>query len=129
MSETCTAEVGLLKKHPCGEAAVAHCANCEQPLCTKHAVAQLSPSGARTGKFMCAPCHAANKAYEKSEAAAAAHKPTPPRPAAAPKPAAAVPAAPAAAPKPAAAQKKPEPPQEDSGPLEFTPSKKPDDKK
>jgi hypothetical protein len=128
--DACTVEVGLLKKHPCGEAAVAHCANCEQPLCTKHAVAQLSPSGSRTGKFMCAPCNAANKAYEKSEAAAAAQKTMSGRPATpAAKPAAHAPSAPAAAKPAAPPQKKPEPPPEDSGPLEFTPAKKPDDKK
>ena len=131
--DACTVEVGLLRKHACGQASVAHCANCEQALCSKHAIAQLSPTGARTGKFMCEQCNAAAKAYAKSEAAAAAaaiasgRKPAP-RPA----PEAHKPAAPvAAAGKPAApAQKKPEPAAEDSGPLEFTPEpKKPTDQK
>jgi len=117
--DTCTVEVGLLRKHPCGEAAVAHCATCEQPLCTKHAVAQLSASGARTGKFMCAECNAAAKAIAKTEAKEAQQRMVAGKPPA-PKPAASA---------PAAAPKKPEPPKDDSGPLEFTPSKKPGDKK
>jgi hypothetical protein len=132
--DACTVEVGLLRKHPCGEAAVAHCANCEQALCSKHAIAQLSPTGGRTGKFMCEQCNAAAKAYAKSEAAATAaaiasgRKPAP-RPAPeAHKPAA--PAAAAAKPAAAAAQKKPEPAADNSGPLEFTPEpKKPEPKK
>jgi hypothetical protein len=122
--DVCTVEVGLLKKHPCGNASVAHCANCEQPLCSKHAVAQLSASGAKTGKFMCPECDKAAKAYEKSAAAA----PKPSAPASRP----AEPHKPAEAHRPAAAPaaKKPEPAAEDSGPLEFTPDpKKPADKK
>jgi hypothetical protein len=130
--DVCTVEVGLLRKHACGQASVAHCANCEQALCSKHAIAQLSPTGARTGKFMCEQCNAAAKAYAKSEAAAAAaaiasgRKPAP-RPA----PEAHKAAAPAPASKPAAAApKKAEPVADNSGPLEFTPEpKKPSDKK
>jgi len=119
--DTCTVEVGLLRKHACGQASVAHCANCEQALCSKHAIAQLSPTGARTGKFMCEQCNAAAKAYAKSEAAAAMASGRKPAPRPAPE---------AHKPAPAAAQKKPEPAAEDSGPLEFTPEpKKPTDQK
>ena len=121
--DACTVEVGLLRKHPCGSPSVAKCANCEQPLCTKHAIAQHSPTGAKTGKFMCTPCDAAAKLYEQTTPAPAAPAP---KAAAHPKPAAA--AAPAA--KAAPAQKKPEPPPESSAPLEFNlEPKKPDDKK
>ena len=69
--DTCTVEVGLLRKKPCGHAAVAHCLNCEQPLCREHALAQLSESGQKTGKFMCKDCEAAAKEYAKSMAAVA----------------------------------------------------------
>jgi hypothetical protein len=136
--EQCTVETGLLKKKPCGEKAITKCGNCEQPLCSKHAVPQMS-GGKKTGGFLCPPCAKAWKESERTMGAlpgtpaAAGKKPEAPKPAAAtPKPAAVRPAAvkPAAM-KPAAApvqQKKPQPPQEDSGPLEFTPSK-PEDKK
>src|SRR5262245_63585774 len=140
--DTCAVEVGLLSKKPCGQNAAAKCANCEMPLCTKHAVAQLSATKQRTGKFMCAECDRANKAVDTSKptpkpvAAKPASAPAaaPPKPAAAaPKPAA--PAAKASAPA-APAAKKPEvaPTQpagkqefklEDTGPIEFTPTKKP----
>lgn len=128
-TDSCTVEVGLLRKHPCGQAAVAKCANCEQPLCTKHAIAQVS-AGRKTGKFLCAQCNAAAKLYDQTEpaapAAATAPKPatTAQGPAAAPKP-----AAPAA--KAAPAEKKSEPPPEEhSAPLEFTiEPKKPQDPK
>ena len=129
--ETCTVETGLLRKTPCGGNAVAKCANCEQPLCTKHAVAQLNAAGKKTGTFLCPECNAAQRDIAKSEAkAAGAVKPAalPPKPAAVPpKPPAA--AAPAAA-KPAAAAakppaEKPQPLQENSdGSIDFTPSKK-----
>jgi translation initiation factor IF-2 len=109
--ETCTVEAGLLKKKPCGQVSVTHCATCEQPLCSKHAIAQLKEGGLKSGKFMCKECDAAHKAFQKNlppekkpgEAprAAAPAPAAPPRPAAAPKPAA--PAAPAAA-APAAAK-------------------------
>ena len=62
--DTCAVEVGLLKKHPCGQNAVAKCANCEMALCTKHAVAQMNAMKQRTGKFMCAECDKANKAAD-----------------------------------------------------------------
>jgi hypothetical protein len=142
--DTCAVEVGLLKKHPCGQNAVAKCANCEMALCTKHAVAQMNAMKQRTGKFMCAECDKANKAADKGMAAApqhgapkpaahAARPPTPPaKPAAAPAPRPAAPAAkPAAAPAakaPAAPAAKPAEEKfklEDTGPIEFTPTKKP----
>ena len=120
--EQCTVETGFLKKKPCGLPAVAKCANCERGLCVKHAVVQMS-AGKKT--FLCEECA---KAWKRSEKAV---KPRPGAPAGAPQPArrpapAAAPARPPAAP----AAKKPEPPVEHSGPLEFTPEpKKPEDKK
>ena len=139
--DICQVETGLLKKKPCGQPGVTHCLNCEQALCAKHAVPQLKESGQKTGKFLCKECFAAQKEAAKfmpaSPPPAAAKKAD--APAAAPKPAAAAaaaakPAAPApAAAKPAAAPAKPaEKPglsMDDSGPLEFTPSKPPADKK
>jgi hypothetical protein len=145
--DTCAAEVGFLKKHPCGNAAVAKCANCEMALCTKHAVPQMSANNQRTGKFMCEECNKAQKAADKGMAAAPKHAaPKPAAPAASPKhaapaakppaPPAPKPAAPAAkAPAPAAAPKAPAvaPTQpagkqefklEETGPIEFTPEKK-----
>ncbi|HVJ11611.1 MAG TPA: hypothetical protein VNC62_08580, partial [Burkholderiales bacterium] len=59
--ETCTVETGLLKKKPCGNNAVTHCANCEQPLCKQHAVPQKP-----AGKFMCKECDAARRDFEKN---------------------------------------------------------------
>jgi len=98
--EICNVETGLLKKKPCGETAVTHCANCEQPLCAKHAVPQMT-AGKKT--FLCQQCAKAWKQSEKTVGA------LPPTPAAAPKPAAAaVPPKPAAvAAKPAAVAAKP----------------------
>ena len=129
MTDTCTVEVGLLKKHACGATAVTKCANCEQPLCTKHAESQMS-GGKKT--FLCHECARAwKKMGEVSDtpaatpgaaaAPAAAKKPVeaPKPPPAAAKPA---PAKPAPA-NPAPAEKKPEPPVENSGALEFTPGK------
>jgi hypothetical protein len=146
--DTCAVEVGLLSKKPCAHAAVAKCANCEMALCNKHAVAQLSANKQRTGKFMCAECDKAQRAADKGMAAAPHH--TPPKPAGAPgakpgaapaakpaAPAAKPPAAPAAkptAPAPAAKAPATAPTQpagkqefklEDTGPIEFTPTKKP----
>ena len=69
--EACTIETGLLRKKPCGHAAVAKCLNCEQPLCLQHAVAQLTDAGHKTGKFMCQACAAAQKDHGKSMAAVA----------------------------------------------------------
>ena len=105
--DTCAAEVGLLKKHPCGNAAVAKCANCEMALCTKHAVAQLNTMKQRTGKFMCEECNKAQKAADKGMAAAPQHaapKPAAPaaKPAAPPPPKPAAPAVKPPAPAPAA---------------------------
>lgn len=134
MAETCTIETGLLKKKPCGQNAVTKCANCEQPLCAKHATSMMS-GGKKT--MLCGECAKAWKdmgevpstpAAAPKPAAGAAPKPaaTPPKPAAAgPKPAAAAPKA--ATPKPAAAApaaKKEEKKDDDDAPLEFTPTKK-----
>ena len=108
--ETCTEEVGLLKKKPCGKPKVAQCATCEQPLCSTHAVPQVTPAGKKTGKFMCKAHYESWLRYEQSKAVPAA-----------PKPAAAPPAA-----KPAPAEPKPavEAPKKDDGGIDFTPSKK-----
>lgn len=115
--DTCTVETGLLKKKPCGHPAVTHCANCEQPLCKQHAVAQ-APEPGKPRKFMCKECDAARREFEKNVPPAA----PPEKPADAAK--AAPPASPAA-PKPAAPAKEtpaaPKP--DDDAPLEFTPSK------
>ena len=128
-TETCTVETGLLKKKPCGQPAVSKCANCEQSLCAKHRVPQLS-AGKKTSGFLCPECARAWRESEKtigelpptpaSALPPAEKKPVvpPPKPTAKPAP------APAAAKKP-----EPPPPPEKSGPLEFTPSKKPEDKK
>ena len=157
--DTCTIEVGLLKKHPCGQTAVTKCANCEQPLCAKHASGMMS-GGKKT--MLCGECAKAWKDMGEVPVAAApaakkpaeapkpaAHAPAPahaPKPAApAPKPAAAAApkppapkpaAAPAPKPAPTAAKpddsgldKKPELSIDMTGPLEFTPSKKPEEKK
>jgi len=122
--ETCVVETGLLKKKPCGGAAITKCANCEIPLCAQHAVPVLNEAQKKTGKFMCKECSAAHKEAEKTHAAAA--KAAPPKPGAAP--AAGAPAGAAAkppapgAPTPQGAkgvEKKPD----DDAPLEFTPSK------
>ena len=109
--ETCATETGLLKKKPCGNPAVAKCDNCEMPLCGKHALAQLSATQQRTGKFMCAECDRAQREAAKVAPAARSRAP------------AAAPAKPAApAPKPPAAPAKPD---DDSlGGIDFTPSKK-----
>lgn len=118
--ETCTVETGLLKKKPCGEASVTHCANCEQPLCAKHAVPQLTDTGKKSGKFMCKDCSVAQRDIEKSQASAAEHKKeaaTAAKHAKAPVAPAGKPAAPAS-PPPAAAKPK----EEDSlGGIDFTP--------
>ncbi len=131
--DTCSVETGLLRKKPCGHPAVAHCANCEQPLCKEHAVAQLNEAGQRTGKSMCHECVKALKASAKGLAAAARHqqekkdaalyqavldaaKAPPPAPK---KPAAAPHAAPGAA--PGAPQAAPAAKPEESSTLEFTP--------
>lgn len=128
--ETCTVETGLLKKKPCGEASVTHCTNCEQPLCAKHAVPQLTDTGKKSGKFMCKDCSVAQREHDKAVAAAPhAEKPRAPAPAAAKAPAAPAAMAAAAPPppakKPAAPAAKEPPPDEKSGPnyggIDFTP--------
>ena len=126
--ETCTVETGLLRKKPCGQPSITKCANCEQPLCAKHAIAQLSATGKKTGKVLCADGNAAQRPYEETAAPApapaapvkAADKPqaAPPKPAAAP---ATPPAAAPAPAKPAAAHPAPE---NSDGSIDFTPSKK-----
>src|SRR2546421_5455275 len=115
--ETCTVETGLLKKKPCGQPAVSKCANCEQAICSKHRVQQLS-GGRKTGASLCPECARAWKESEKT----VGELPSTPA-AAAPPPAANKPAEPAKAPaaKAAPVQKKSEPPPEHSGPLEFSP--------
>ena len=126
--DTCTVEVGLLKKHPCGANAVTKCVNCEQPLCTKHAAGKMS-GGKKI--FLCPECARAWTESEKlgeipgTPAAAPVAAPPAPGSKAAPKPAAAPPKPAPAAAKPAAkpAEKKPEPAEEHSGALEFTPGK------
>ena len=117
--DTCTVETGLLRKKTCGEPAVGKCANCEQPLCSKHRVPQTS-GGRKTGGFLCPECARAWRESEKrlGELPVTPASALPPQPE---KPAAERPAA----------QKQPQPPPiEESGPLEFTPEpKKPEDKK
>lgn len=116
MSDTCTVEIGLLKKHPCGLPAATKCANCEQPLCAKHAAPKMS-----AGKklFLCPECA---KAWKQIDDIPKPGPATATKPAEPPKPPAAAPK-PAAVPKPAPAEKKPEPAVEHSGALEFTPGK------
>ena len=111
--ETCTVETGLLKKKPCGHNAVTHCANCEQPLCKQHVVAQRTP-----GKFMCKECEAARRDFEKNTPQTTVK--IAPAPASAPNAAksAAPKEAPKEAPKPAPVEAK----VDDGGALEFTPS-------
>jgi hypothetical protein len=131
--DTCALEVGLLKKKPCGSAAVAKCANCEMALCAKHAVRQ------KNAKFMCDECSKAQRAYEKNVGDSAPASAAPPKaaaPAAKSGAPAAKPAAPAAkppAPGPAAKAPAVAPTQpagkqefklEETGPIEFTPEKK-----
>ena len=133
-TETCGIEAGLFKKKPCGQTAVAHCLNCEMPLCTQHAVAQVNDLGKRTGKFICKDCTAALKDQEKSLAAVAKSQQEKKKmetaraameainnPAPVKKPAAPAPAAPASA---TAAKTAEAPKKDDDGALEFTPTKK-----
>ena len=109
---TCTIETGLLRKKPCGNAAVAKCMSCEQPLCSQHAVAQLNSLGKKTGTFLCPECMAAHKQHEKAAAAKPSGMPQPAKKPATP---------PLAAPQ--QAEKKPaeEAPKE-SGAIDFTPA-------
>ena len=115
--DPCTIETGLLRKKPCGHAGVTQCLNCERALCAQHAVAQLTDTGKKSGKFLCPECAAAWKDIAKNTSPAA-----PSKPAAAP---AKAPAAAEAKPAPAKpAEAKPAPPEEDSGSIDFTPSEK-----
>ncbi len=126
----CQVETGLLRKKPCGQAAVTACLNCEQPLCSRHAVAEVTGTGRKTGKFLCQECAAAHKEYAKNMGTVAAHTPedkkqaapeaakNPPpvnKPAAPSPSAGAAPTAPAAAPEPKASEE----PVPDT--IEFTP--------
>ena len=117
--DTCTVETGLLKKKPCGHAAVTHCVNCEQALCSQHAIAQHTEAGAKSGKFMCKECDAARREFAKN-APPAVKKPVEP----------AAPAKTAASAKPVEPAKEapaaPKPADDGGGAIEFTPSK--DDK-
>src|SRR5688572_25796613 len=63
MNAPCVIETGLFKKKPCGHTSVTKCANCEQPLCKEHAVAQK-----KAGVFMCKECNSAGLAFEKNQA-------------------------------------------------------------
>ena len=120
MNEPCTIEAGLFKKKPCGLKSVTRCSTCEQPLCATHAVAQVTPAGKKTGKFMCKAHFAAWLQYEQTKA-----EPAPPKAATPPAPAAKPAQAPAAAPKPAEAKPGEAPKKEkDAGSIAFTPSKK-----
>ena len=130
--DPCTVETGLLRKKPCGHAAVTQCLNCERPLCVQHAVAQMTAAGKKSGKFLCKECHAAWKDIGETEPAPPAKTPAAPAKdapvtAAAPKPAEA-PANPAeskeAPAKPPEEKEAPAKPA-DSGMIEFTPTKKP----
>jgi len=123
--DPCTVETGLLRKKPCGHAAVTQCVNCERPLCAQHAVAQMTAAGKKSGKFLCKECHAAWRDIGETEPAQPAKTPAAPAKdaaAAAPK---AVPAK-LAEPKPVEAKPAEAPPAKpaDSGTIEFTPSKK-----
>lgn len=73
--DTCIVESGFLRKKVCGKAAVTRCLNCEGALCAEHAVAEVSASGARTGKFLCQECKAALKENEKRLSAIEPRKP------------------------------------------------------
>jgi hypothetical protein len=118
--EPCTVETGLLRKSPCGQPSLAACANCERPLCGKHAVAQLGAGGKKTGTFLCPDCDAAFRQYDKSmvavarNAGSAAAAQAAKQAAEKPKAAVAPPAAAAAPAKPA---------ESSDGGIDFTPSK------
>ena len=109
--DTCSVETGLLRKKPCGHPSVTHCQNCERPLCSQHAVAQMTEAGKHSGKFLCKECQAAWKDIEKYTPSAPPAKPAAPPKEAAPKPA-------PAQPKPAEtkpAESKPEEPKPAGG--------------
>lgn len=112
----CTVETGLLRKKPCGHAAVTHCVNCEQSLCAQHAVPQLTETGKKTGKFLCKECEAALRDIAKSAPPAQPAK----KPDAPAKDASAKDAAKDAAAKQAPAENKPA--DSHDGGIDFTPS-------
>jgi hypothetical protein len=126
--ETCIVETGLLRKKPCGHAAITKCANCEAPLCAQHAIPQMSAAQKKTGAFMCKDCDDARRQFEKNQASVAKQQkekqtaemmksmanPPPPKP---------KPAAPAAAPAKGA------PPAAASEPIPDTIEYKPEPKK
>ena len=103
--DPCTVETGLLRKTPCGHASVAKCANCERPLCSKHAIAQVSAANKHTGAFMCAECNVAQREHAKRMGAVARKSGAAPSPPVAKQP--------AEQPKPPAV--------EPSGSIEYTP--------
>jgi hypothetical protein len=72
--DTCIVETGLLRKKPCGHAAITKCANCEASLCAQHAVPQLSAAQKKTGAFMCKECDDARRQHEKTMASVAKHE-------------------------------------------------------
>ena len=131
--DTCTIETGLLRKKPCGAAAVAKCLSCEQPLCSQHAVPQLNSMGKRTGTYLCQECVAAHKQHEKAVAAGTKHVETKRQAgfaksaaaeiaAGGPNLAAKKPAAPAPAPQsPQAGQEAPKEAPKESSTIDFTP--------
>jgi hypothetical protein len=113
--DTCIVESGLFKKKICGRPAVTHCLNCEGALCAEHAVAEVTATGKRSGKFVCHECKLALKENEKNLAAVQRKAPEKKDPA----------TAKAVAPPPAKAPTAPPVPpagQAASGGLEFTPS-------
>ena len=111
--DTCSVETGLLRKKPCGHPSVTQCVNCERPLCSQHAVAQLTDAGRHSGKFLCKECQSAWRDIAKN---------SPQAPEPAKKPAEPAKAAPA---KEAPAKEAPaEPKPASSGGTDFTPSKK-----
>jgi hypothetical protein len=124
--ETCNVEVGLLRKKPCGAPGVARCATCEQPLCSQHAIPEVTSMGKKTGKFFCKECEAAAKQQQKGLAEAAKRAEAKKaaeihRAAMAPMPEKKKPATPAPTEAP---KDKPD----NMGAIEFTPSKPPEKK-
>lgn len=108
--DTCIVESGFLKKKVCAKPAVTRCLNCEGALCAEHAVPEVSAAGARTGKFLCEECKAAQKEHEKR--LASVETPATAKPAAKP-------AAPAAEKKPDTAQPAAPQKKDSGGGLDF----------
>ena len=124
--DPCTVETGLLRKKPCGHPGVTKCGNCERPLCSQHAVAQLNSMEKKTGVYLCAECNSAQREHEKSLAAVARSQEEKKRAAVAKAAMAAASAPPPvkkpAVPAPAApAKEAPAGEKQESGAIEFTP--------